>query len=311
MHDDRDRIERRLRRALRERLRPAIHTNAVGLDLSVWHVPDEPVPVDAALNAQFLPFRVGDSWGPAWRTSWFRASGLVPAGWSGRTIEAVVDLGFEADRPGFQAEGLVYSPAGTPIKALNPRNDWIRLGGALPLDGEVTFFIEAAANPQIVGPVTALGDRRTAGSEPLYRLARADLTIFETEVWELVQDLDVLDQLMHELSPDEPRRWEILRAIERSLDAMDLFDVPGSAAAARDELAEALDRPAHASAHRVSAIGHAHIDSAWLWPVRETVRKVGPHLANVDRLDGRPPAFGSRCRRPSSTRGSSDRSPSS
>ena len=34
-----------------------------------------------------------------------------------------------------------------------------------------------------------------------------------------------------------------------------------------------LARPAYASAHRVVAVGHAHIDSAWLWPVRETIRK--------------------------------------
>jgi alpha-mannosidase len=31
----------------------------------------------------------------------------------------------------------------------------------------------------------------------------------------------------------------------------------------------------------VHAVGHAHIDSAWLWPVRETVRKVARTFANV------------------------------
>jgi len=25
--------------------------------------------------------------------------------------------------------------------------------------------------------------------------------------------------------------------------------------------------------HSISAIGHAHIDTAWLWPLAETVRK--------------------------------------
>ena len=32
------------------------------------------------------------------------------------------------------------------------------------------------------------------------------------------------------------------------------------------------------------AVGHAHIDSAWLWPVRETVRKVARTFANVLQL---------------------------
>jgi hypothetical protein len=31
-------------------------------------------------------------------------------------------------------------------------------------------------------------------------------------------------------------------------------------------------KPAYASARNLVAVGHAHIDSAWLWPVRETIR---------------------------------------
>ncbi|MCX6465500.1 MAG: glycosyl hydrolase-related protein, partial [Pseudonocardiales bacterium] len=68
---------------------------------------------------------------------------------------------------------------------------------------------------------------------------------------------------------------------ERAVDVTDPEDVAGTAAAARAELREALDRPAHASAHRVHAVGHAHLDSAWLWPVRETARKVARTVANV------------------------------
>ena len=45
-----------------------------------------------------------------------------------------------------------------------------------------------------------------------------------------------------------------------------------------------LDSPANASAHRISAVGHAHIDSAWLWPLRETRRKVARTVANVLQL---------------------------
>ena len=101
---------------------------------------------------------------------------------------------------------------------------------------------------------------------------------------ELVHDLEVLDGLRRELAPDDPRGWEILRALGRALDALDLDDVPGTAAHARAELAAVLAAPAHASAHRLSAVGHAHIDSAWLWPLRETVRKVARTVANVVEL---------------------------
>jgi alpha-mannosidase len=52
-----------------------------------------------------------------------------------------------------------------------------------------------------------------------------------------------------------------------------------------------LAQPANASAHRISAIGHAHIDSAWLWPARETIRKVARTTANVTALMDDHPGF--------------------
>ncbi|WP_234386560.1 alpha-mannosidase [Streptomyces sp. ERV7] len=69
-----------------------------------------------------------------------------------------------------------------------------------------------------------------------------------------------------------------------ALDAVDLQDVGGSAAAARAELADVLAVPAGPTAHRISAVGHAHIDSAWLWPLRETVRKVARTTSNMTAL---------------------------
>nr|WP_243896173.1 alpha-mannosidase [Actinomyces bowdenii] len=58
-------------------------------------------------------------------------------------------------------------------------------------------------------------------------------------------------------------------------------------------LAPLLEAPAHGDAITLGAVGHAHIDSAWLWPVRETRRKVARTLANALRLldDGAPMVF--------------------
>ena len=110
-----------------------------------------------------------------------------------------------------------------------------------------------------------------------------DLAVFDEEVHALALDLDVLLGLQAELPPGQ-RRSRILQALDDALDRLDLGDVSGTAAAARAELAEVLSRPAGASAHLVSAVGHAHIDSAWLWPVRETVRKVARTAASMTAL---------------------------
>ncbi|MEV4331192.1 glycoside hydrolase family 38 C-terminal domain-containing protein [Streptomyces sp. NPDC049597] len=295
MHDDRTLVEARLRRVLDERIRPAVHPASVPLDVAVWNAPGEPVPVAEGLAATPAPIAVGDRWGAPWGTSWFTVTGTVPAEWAGRTVEAILDLGFDENMPGFQCEGLVYRPDGTPVKGLNPRNQWVRIGAPVAGGEEVRLHVEAASNPVILDyhpfVPTRLGDKETAGSEPQYRLARMDLAVFDETVWQLVLDLEVLGELMHELPADGPRRHDILRAVGRALDRVDLQDVNGSAAAARAELAGVLATPAEPSAHRISAVGHAHIDSAWLWPLRETVRKVARTTSNMTALLEDEPEF--------------------
>ncbi|MEU1202476.1 glycoside hydrolase family 38 C-terminal domain-containing protein [Streptomyces sp. NPDC005813] len=288
MHDDRSLVEARLERALRQFLRPAQYTDRLPLALSVWHVPGEPVPVDQALQAAYEPFTTGTLWGKPWSTSWFRIEGRVPEEWAGRHVEVVVDPGFTGDGPGFQAEGLLYDASGVPLKGIHPRNRHLTVGAPARGGEAVHVLLEAAANPAVLHGFepTHLGDVLTAGDGPVYRFAAADLAVLDPDVWRLVLDIEVLSELMHELDAGRPRRHEILRALEDMLDVLDLHDVPGTAPAARGALTEVLSRPAAASAHRISATGHAHIDSAWLWPLRETVRKASRTFANVTALAG-------------------------
>ncbi|MET9385191.1 glycoside hydrolase family 38 C-terminal domain-containing protein [Streptomyces sp. NPDC002928] len=286
MHDDRTLVEARLERALRQFVRPAQYGAKVPLVLSVWHVPGEPVPVDQALQAAYEPFTTGTEWGKPWSTSWFRLEGRVPEEWAGRRVEAVIDPGFTGDGPGFQAEGLLYDAAGVPLKGIHPRNRHLTVGHPARGGEPVHLLLEAAATPAVLHGFepTHLGDVLTAGDRPVYRFRSAELAVLEEHVWQLVLDIEVLSELMYELAADRPRRHEILRALEDMLDTLDLHDVPGTAPAARAALTDVLSRPASASAHRVSATGHAHIDSAWLWPLRETVRKASRTFANVTAL---------------------------
>jgi alpha-mannosidase len=284
MHDRRHEISARLERVLDDRLRPAVHTAVAPLDIGFWDVPPaedgrvgEPVPFAVAVRAAYRPGRVGDLWGPAWGTTWFHLTATVPE--AGGPFEAVVDLGWTSAQPGFQAEGLVHDASGRVVKGLNPRTPWIPVTPG----SRAEWYVEAAANPDVLTSwrPTWLGDRLTTGPEPLHRLAAAGLYRVETEVRDLVADLDVLEGLRRTLPDADARGWEIADALERALDALDLADVVGTAAAARKALAPALAVPAAPGSHTVSAVGHAHIDSAWLWPVRETVRKVARTVANV------------------------------
>ena len=295
MHDNRALVEHRLKRVLEERIAPAIYPESVPLTASIWVAPGEPVPVAEGLAAPREPIAVGAKWGAPWGTSWLTVEGTVPAEWAGKTVEAIIDLGFDKNMPGFQCEGLVYRPDGSPVKGLNPRNQWVRVAERAAGGEEVLLHIEAASNPVILDyhPFlpTLLGEKETAGDEPQYRLERLDLAVFDETVWNLVADLEVLGELMAELPEDSARRYEIVRAVEQALDAIDLQNVNATAAAARGCLVEVLSKPAVPSAHKISAVGHAHIDSAWLWPLRETVRKVARTTANMTSLLADEPDF--------------------
>jgi alpha-mannosidase len=285
MHNDPQRIIERARRLLRERIQPAKEVNTEPLSVTVRHLPGEPEPFARAVSGAFEPARVGDAWGSAWTTSWFRVRGTVPAGWligePGRTrVVATIDVGFAPDSgPGFQCEGLVFRPDGSIVKGIHPRSQSVPVPG-----GEVDLFVEAAANPDIAAAAfrpTGLGDGIDTAGRPLYRLQRADLVLIDPEVDALAVDVDVLLGWAERLPADRPRRARLLAALDRACDALDLDDVRGSAAGARAVLAPLLAKRADESAHRVAAIGHAHIDSAWLWPTRETVRKCVRTFSNV------------------------------
>lgn len=307
MHRNSATVIKRAERVLRERIEPFVHTPVAGVEIAVHEIAGEPVPVtaivrDGVAQVEFSPFTVPGPWGGVWTTTWFRVTGTAPA-WV-ETAELVIDLGTFDHSVGMHSEAMVFRPDGTAVKSLQPRNQWVRLTGPgapermVDADGRFTLYVEAAANPLLLGlppfVETHLGSGVVEASqvaEP-YVLREARVCAFDEQVWELARDVEVVAGLIEHTHDDDPRHWRLTGALERALGVWDQDD-PATAAPARAVLAAELDKPANASAHQVTAVGHAHIDSAWLWPVRETQRKVGRTVANVLALleSGRPMTY--------------------
>lgn len=123
----------RVERFLREVLGPRVHRDRVELSVAAWTAPGEPVTPEAALSANFEPFDVGSPWGRPWGTTWMHLTGSIPVSWpEDGHFEAIIDLGFEADRPGFQAEGTVYDDRCRVVKGVAPRNRHVPVTGRRP-----------------------------------------------------------------------------------------------------------------------------------------------------------------------------------
>ena len=291
----------RAQRVLRHRLQPAVSGRvadggAVPFEIEATDALADPVPYDRAIEMPRRPFTVGSPWGPPWHTTWFRLRATVPLGWAGRDVRPVVDLGFHGRYDGFQAEGLVYLD-GRPIQAIQPDRRSVVLPRPLQPGEDLVLWVEAASNPVMSDEMwdrsyrpTRMGDRATAGMDPHYVLQRADLALHHADVARLNLEFHALIDLAIDLPADDPQRTRVFAAMERVIATLDLDDIAASAPAARAEIAPVLAVGAAPGSHRLVAVGHAHLDTAWLWPTREARRKATRTFVNAVGLLDRFPA---------------------
>lgn len=197
--------------------------------------------------------------GTIWGTTWFEVRGRIDReSVKGRAVELVVDLGWKRHRgPGFQAEGLCYRPDGSVIKAVNPDNCWIPLIDAngvanVELDdaGRFTVYVEAASNPLVEADLPFapmnLGERAD-GRPSDYVLTTMDVCAFNQNVFDYLMDLETVTSLMRELKDDDPRYWQLSKALQRSLNTYDERDIAGTLEPAKEKLAGVLSEPAYSS----------------------------------------------------------------
>jgi alpha-mannosidase len=265
--------EARIARAI-SLIQPRIHSDAVPLTVEAFHEQGEPSFPPRIPETGFQSFQPGEKWGPAWSTVWFRFTGSVPEGWAAKPANALIRLGSAAGE-GFTAEGMVWA-GGTPLRAINVNRAEVPLD-AVSANGAISFLVEAAANPS---PRTWLpyGDPEPPPAAPLFTLEQAEIALFNAEAFALHQDLTVAHGAMLEL-PEGPRRGQLLSACNDAVNLLDPAD-PATYAPARAALRDVLAKRNGDTAHQISAVGHAHIDTAWLWPVRETIRKCARTFAS-------------------------------
>jgi alpha-mannosidase len=289
----------------REVIAPAVAAASVPLSAAAWQTPD-PVPAAVARGQRFKPVKPGWQWGPSWSTAWFRLQGRVPAALAGRRLH----LSFSSD-----TEALLFL-GDVPHAGFDANRDLAPLPPAALRAGRVDFFVEAACNHlfgarglQWEGPeIHARWNSRTPG-----RFLHASLVAVDQPTADLRDTFTFACQLLRELDPGSPpahtptapwmpnqpliqngRAEELHTALRQARAAITSDDpaaVRAAAPAALRILMQALRRPAGASATVCHAVGHAHIDTAWLWPLRETRRKCQRTFSNVLRLMESHPDF--------------------
>lgn len=267
----------RLEKANRDLLPKLLHPQRVPVELAAYNVPGEPVPAEEALKARYVPYPHDAKWGPWWGTTWFRLRGEIPAEWAGKTVTARFRLtpAGGLGHVGFIAEGLVYRD-GEAHAAVNPMREHILLAEEAKGGESVELFIEAAANGHGGGQTVEVDPFGT----PNFAVTIAELAVFDAEAWHLSIDYDVVLDAIKTLDEKSPRRGQLLYAANQ---VVNLLETRGAEAIAqaREILSKLIHVPNGGSAHEISAVGHAHIDTAWLWPLREGMRKCARTFATA------------------------------
>ena len=224
---------------------------------------------DAQKLQGFRRAKVGDQFGPLWATYWFRAKTSVPKEWAGRRIdlqwfshsEATLWVGGRSVQ-GLNQDAAGWWPNARPDAILIPR----ARGGE-----RIEFQIEMACNRMF-----GHADSYHKSISP-FVLDRCDIAAFDPQAWELYYDLKVLVDLEAELNKDgsaTDKTWagELLYELNSFANAFDIDD-PATWKKSQAILKTLYTRRNATQTHELSAIGHAHIDTAWLWPLAETDRK--------------------------------------
>jgi alpha-mannosidase len=257
-----------------------IYSRIGDLDITAWRT-SEPVPFDQRCSGQELHLRVGDKWGDLFDCAWFRFCGQIPAAAAGQPVVLLLDVNGEmcaVDDAGLPVRGLT---AGATVFDFNLWGLGLPGKRVLPLSPDARsgepFEVWADA-----GCNDLFGNLQGNGT-----VKEASVALCHEETRTLYFDFEVLLDSLSVLPPLSARYQEILVALNETASLIRGEFSAATVRQARAILAPALAKRGGDPSLRISAIGHAHMDLGWLWPIRETKRKgartFATALANMER----------------------------
>jgi alpha-mannosidase len=269
-------------------VKPARWPEQVEVAIAANHLHGEPVGHADAVAGAFLPFGVGERWGPDWDTTWFHITGTVPASWAGRTCALLVHLGYGGGT-GFGAEGQVWID-GVPTQGISPNHREVVIAEPAAGGEAVDLYVEAASNPPVLGERRGELFAPDPHGEPRLVLRRCHLAVVDRAVEALVRRWTLVRECGTWLGG--ARADEALVALDRAAAAIERDGVTPTSVAAADEALRAFLSHRHdADAYVHLAVGNSHLDTAWLWPLRETHRKATRTFSTAATLLEREPHY--------------------
>lgn len=263
-----------------QQIRAAIHTPVEPLQIEAW-ITDEPVPFSERHIGRHEHFILGQSWGQLWNCAWFHFTGTIPPQADGQAVDLLIDL---------SGEGCVFDEEGCPVLGLTtvssdfdttlgrPEKRVVPLTACARGGETIDLWVEAGCND-------LFGKYQDSAT-----IKEAHIALYHPIISQLYHDFEVLHDLATHSPQDTARAQQILHALHHASSLLATY-TEEEAIQACAVLAPELAKQGGTPSLQISAIGHAHIDLAWLWPIRETIRKGARTFATALAMLDRYPAY--------------------
>lgn len=251
-----------------EKLKESFYREVMQPKVEVY-VTKEPVPYSMRESGEYKVLKTGDNWGDLWDCGWFHLTGRLEKEQLKGQLTLYLDVNGEA---------CVYDRNGCPVKGLTTNNSRMvpTLGNVgkniyeLPdgeiKDGTVDIWVDAGCNDLF--------------KEQIGILNKAVLTEKKELLRELYYDFAVLLDLTKTLNTESARYQKIIVGLTKA--SMLLKDFTEEEAKEAFQFVKPLiTQPSSQTDFKVTAIGHAHLDLCWTWPLRETIRKAARSFSTV------------------------------
>ena len=249
------------------RLKQIIYTPITSLDAWVCKS-KEPLLFADVKAMEFERIRTGENWGGFFDCAWFKFTADIDN--MQENLVTVIDVG---------GEGCIYNKDGSAIQGITnvlgmvDNFQTVKGKAVIPLeriynfkDGKILFYADCGNNG------------RGGKSSGQARFKRADICAFRQDILDLYYDVLACYQLLCAVNNNAQKK-EIKAHINKAISLAHNTDLE-SILKARNALSKMFDGK-YKQDLTVYAVGHGHLDLAWLWPVRETKRKAIRTFSNA------------------------------
>ena len=238
-----------------------------------------------AESGPWTPVASGHKYGPAYRTFWFRISGSAPELPEGTQLGIVADIGGERTVWRDNSPWCGIDREHTVMGLVDGERAWATIPSSEP--GEhLQLYIQVYTN----NSETTVHGKEKPRSPHTETVKKAEAVVINRPLLDLYYDVDFGKSLLASLEPNSAGYARLLRGLN-SITNEYRADEPSTIGTCRRIFAEVLRGLKGGSEHTIVPVGHAHLDTAWLWPIDVTQKKMAHTTATQLQLLDRYPEY--------------------